>query len=749
MSASDADEGKSFELSATPPALPLAASFARGVTPRLTVPSAVPNLPALLRALQRRLGLALFAGLVSALAVGAAAFYIVPPAKYLARSTLRVAMYRPKIIFETGEAKADYKTYQRTQVTMLKSRLVLKAVVGEEKVKELETCREVVRSQGDLIEWLEQQVVVEFPGSSEILQVSMSGDHPKDLQILVNTVVDKYMEKVVLDENNERIYRSERLRKLWDQYQEKLKEQRKNLRTLAVAAGSDDKQTLAFKNQLALETLAQARNEHLQIRSELARTKAEAAALESVKQEPESRVVPDEVIDQYVEQDPGVEQFKSKIESLTAKYNQVSRLTRNPSDPALVSVSRELDATRKSLAQFRQQLRARYANRLVEANSGGSLDERQKRAARIKTLEEFEKELGKEVERLSGQIGSLNENTLDLQAEQEQITLLGETAKKVGGEIEAMEVELQAPARIQVIDKASVPSTKDELKKAKTTALAAFGAFAIALAGVSFWEFQARRISTVDEVVSGLGLTLVGSIPALPARSARRRLGTADDQDHHNLMVESVDATRMMLLHASRTEGLRIVMVTSALEGEGKTSLSCHLATSLARAGRKTLLVDCDLRSPAAHRLLDVSADLGVCELLRGEVKLADAVQPTRATDLFVISAGHVDSGAIQALARGELQAIFDRLEPEFDFLVVDSAPVLPVADTLSVSQHVDAVIFSILRDVSRVTMVHSAYERLASLGVRILGAVVAGAPSQSHGSRYSQSVKYGESVKS
>src|SRR4051794_31965790 len=105
MSTPDASEGKPLELSTTSPSLPLAAGLPRGVTPRLTAPSAVPNMPGLLRALRRRLGLALGAGVVCALAVGVAASFIIPSAKYMARSTLQVAMVRPKIIFETGEAK--------------------------------------------------------------------------------------------------------------------------------------------------------------------------------------------------------------------------------------------------------------------------------------------------------------------------------------------------------------------------------------------------------------------------------------------------------------------------------------------------------------------------------------------------------------------------------------------------------------------------------------------------------------------
>ncbi len=76
-------------------------------------------------------------------------------------------------------------------------------------------------------------------------------------------------------------------------------------------------------------------------------------------------------------------------------------------------------------------------------------------------------------------------------------------------------------------------------------------------------------------------------------------------------MLESIDATRTMLVHAARTGSHRVVMITSAVGGEGKTSLASHLATSLARSGLRTLLIDADLRSPSIHRLFDLPAGRG------------------------------------------------------------------------------------------------------------------------------------------
>jgi capsular exopolysaccharide synthesis family protein len=197
----------------------------------------------------------------------------------------------------------------------------------------------------------------------------------------------------------------------------------------------------------------------------------------------------------------------------------------------------------------------------------------------------------------------------------------------------------------------------------------------------------------------------------------------------HNVFLESVDAIRTMLLHMARTDSLRVVMVTSAVGGEGKTSLSSHLATSLARAGRKTLLVDCDLRKPSLHRVFDLPDEAGFCEALRSEADLAALIQPTAVPGLTVLAAGACDAVALARLASGGPAAILPLLREQYDFIVVDSSPVLPVTDSLLIAQEVDGVVFSVLRDVSRMNRLYAAYERLAFLGVRTLGAVVTGSP--------------------
>jgi len=274
----------------------------------------------------------------------------------------------------------------------------------------------------------------------------------------------------------------------------------------------------------------------------------------------------------------------------------------------------------------------------------------------------------------------------------------------------------------------------EQKRKLMAAGIGGGGALTLVLFLIAWWESRRQRVNSVDEVIHGLGMKLMGTVPALPNR---RISPTNPDIRWQNILTESVDTARTMLLHKARSESLQAIMVTSATGGEGKTSLSSHLAASLARAGRKTLLLDADLRNPAIHRLFGLERSPGLADLLRGEVEWAETIQPTAAPGLFLVPAGQCDGLALQALAQDAFRNIVGHLRSEFDFIVVDSAPVLPVADSLLIGQSVDGVIFSILRDVSRLPKVYSAHQRLEMLGVRMLGAVVSGARVEDYGPDY------------
>jgi capsular exopolysaccharide synthesis family protein len=170
-----------------------------------------------------------------------------------------------------------------------------------------------------------------------------------------------------------------------------------------------------------------------------------------------------------------------------------------------------------------------------------------------------------------------------------------------------------------------------------------------------------------------------------------------------------------------------VILVTSAVEHEGKTTFAAQLAASLARSGKRTLLLDGDLRHPNVHLALGLDLRAGLPELLRGEIVADEAVQPTAIDGLFAVTGGACDYAAITALSRPESAAIIKGFRESFDHVVIDAGPVLAFADVLLLGQLSDIAIVATMRDVSRVPQVNSAVDRLRSVGIRVLGTVVNG----------------------
>jgi capsular exopolysaccharide synthesis family protein len=349
----------------------------------------------------------------------------------------------------------------------------------------------------------------------------------------------------------------------------------------------------------------------------------------------------------------------------------------------------------------------------------------------------LEKTLMNDIEKYSRSIEQAPSSQVSFQEMEFEIEQAEAEVRSVTSAINQLEVEMNDPPRVRPLQDAVAYKVDNFARKAQMAGAAGVALLGLTVAGIAFLEFRYRRVSSVDEVTQGLGVRVVGTVPACPRR-IRNGAATGGKASYwKSMLAESVDAARTLLLHHARREDLRIIMVTSASGGEGKTSLSSHLAISMARSGRKTLLIDCDLRNPSAHKLFNVPLEPGLSSVLRGEIPIEDALHPTQANGLFLMPAGACNSEALSMLAQDGVQPVFDRLRADFDFIVVDSSPVLPVADSLMVAQQVDGVLFSILREVSRLPKVHEAYQKLVSLGVRMLGAVVNGTSGEVYGNGY------------
>jgi capsular exopolysaccharide synthesis family protein len=740
--------------------------------------AAAPNAKALLKALRRRWPLALTVGLVVGVGAAVGTSLILPPPKQTARALVKVEMAQPNLVFTRYIRAADFNIYQRDVLAQLKSRVVYNNALNRlrtgDSTKEIpgvdiSTFKLFKGHTDDPLLWMEKIVEADYSVGPSNLSIRVSGEDAQELMLVTNAVLDAFVSELNSRHRTKQNDTLDKLNDLLGRNQRRGNAKREQLRALEKRAGSGNLDNLMKKQSIVLDEMAVARRELSQIRTTKRQLEAEVyvllahgraewpdfAAVLGMWPRPglpvnlaltglfhhndkfmptytkTERIDPrDSRVEDALAKDSGLKRLLDRataLQSDLARQKAALRPSKFNKDHSVRKLKKEIKSVQEQLEKARQGIAYRLGEQLrIQARHQNQIAYFQAQS-RLDKIKEVERKAKADVKNFDFKARQINDNSLEIEELKDNMMLIDQTIKETSKQIMRVESEKEAANRVTEMSRAEILYADGDTKAIIFPAMAGIGGLFGVLFGFALWEFRSRKIGSPDEIALGLGIRVVGTVPDLA--QGRRRLGGSGGGPYgQSVLTESVDAIRTMVLHASRAEKLQVLMVTSAMPGEGKTSLASHLAASLARAGRKTLLVDCDLRNPALHRLFNMETAPGFGELIQGECDMEEAIEETPSPNLWLLPAGECDSLALHALAQEGPQAAFEKLREHFDFIVVDSSPVLPVTDSLLIGQYADGLIFSILNNVSRLPRVYAAYQRLAMLDIRMLGAVVNGA---------------------
>ncbi len=687
--------------------------------------SSSPDMSSYLQALRRRWIAAAALGGTLAILAALAAWFLLSP-KYIAFGKVRVAYETPRISTDASGGRGDFLTYLKTQSAFLMSRPVISAALKRDEVKRLNL--EALTGK-DPAQYIEEELKVEFQDNQELVTVTMSSGDPQVSLAIVKAIIESYMDEIVYAETQAREHSVAELNKVLGAANATLKQKQENLAQMTKRAGDIDPQLVPLRLSELQTSIREAHTQRSNIRYEVQKAEADLVShklrMKSIK---ESAVSP-AAVEMALKADPVAQNLKGLIKHCQDIIDDFEQKTPGKMYPSLVANKNRIKTAQAKLKNRIKELKEEMAGQ-AESFGSGSREEmelvRVTKETAIQAMRQRDQELSTEIVALNKEFGQIRladgQDRLRLQINQEELFV-----NELTREVRKKEVDLVAGSRVSKAQDAELQK-KDMKKQILATAVSPVVVLLAVCMGLAWMDVRQRRIRSAGEVSRGLGIRVVGAVPSLPhlERHLISPNGEPDLEGHPAL--ESIDAIRTLLLRDADAEATRVVMVTSATNGEGKTTVASHLASSLARAGRKTLLIDGDLRTPSAHQLFELPMQPGFSEVLLAEVELTDAVQPTTQDGLSFMAAGQWDREVLQALARDGLEGIFEKLREEFDFLVIDSHPVLPATDSLLIGQRADAVILSVLREVSQMPRVYAASQRLSTLGIRVLGAVVNGA---------------------
>jgi len=667
-------------------------------------------------------------GLIVGVIIGAMVFallYFVIPVSHEAVGMLRVKRRTTELLASKGRpvvsSDREYMTYKQTQSALLKSPYVINAALRKPGINQLQ----MVRDEDKPLAFMENHLSTEYPGDSEILRVSLSGEDSEQTVKLVQAVMEAYLEEIGQSERLERTQRLETLRREHRDYVGEIQEKDELVHALAAELGTSGSELAQLVQKLESNKLASMDKRTLDLQARLQDFQSQLILTQNMMQHSFFRANPFD-IEETLEKYPQYMTIKLEIDQME-QYQRESAATLRPGSPSAQRFQTQINNKIQDLARVRRELEPRVVHILKRTYGHDDITNTDAIQVLQTSMAITEQQLRQAMQAQQDQevrVKDLGGYSSDLVTRIAELQNLQETATRIASEIGSIELNLQNQPRITMVQPALIPNASNHWLKMVEVVLGSLFVFSLCVFGIALLDYSSKPLNDTSDLSGSAGLNVIGSLPSL-----RGGLGLFSRGSSREMVItDSIDSVRTSILFGGGSSGnIKSVVVTSAVGGEGKSTVASQLAVSFARSGRRTLLIDGDVRNPQQHAVFGLPLDRGLCEILRDDASIDEVVQATAAEGLWIMPAGQCDMASLQALAGPSIATILETVAAQFDFVIVDSGPVLTGPEAMVYGQYVDGAIVSSRRDVSRLPKVQEAFQRLQSVGVKVIGAVVNG----------------------
>jgi capsular exopolysaccharide synthesis family protein len=422
---------------------------------------------------------------------------------------------------------------------------------------------------------------------------------------------------------------------------------------------------------------------------------------------------------------PQIQTLKGELASLEGQRADLAAQFK-PGDPALDQLQAKVNQTRRRLQQERQ--------RTVTAVKSAYTAAKQK-----------EDELRAKMEQQRAAALSLKDASVDYTILAREVDTNRQLYESVLQRLKEMEVVTALRAsNVSVIDQAVPPLQPSRQKKALSLLYSAVLGLAGGVGLAFFVEYLNNTLRTSQEVERYLHLPSLGMIPDF-VRNARHgssspELVNPDEQSLNgsaaqagfvfthspfSVTTEAYRTLRTALLLAQAETSPKTLLFTSGMRGEGKTVTVVNTAAVLAQMGVRVLVIDADLRCSACHTILGVENKSGLAEVLSGRWDPVDVIRPTVSDHLFVLSSGSLPLNPTELVGSKQMRGLLASLQEQYDYILIDSPPVMLASDAVLLSTMVDGVVLVANAQRTPKQVVREAHLRLSYARTKVLGVVL------------------------
>ena len=683
---------------------------------------------------------------------------------YVATSLLRVEPAQPEI-FGALRGRDDgndtqSRTFMNTQLGLIISEKVLNPVVADSVVAGLSW----IKKSQDPKQDLRKKLLAEIVDCTNLISVTLELTDPEEAVAIVKSVIQSY-----LSENNEYSRGANRdlteslkqqLVKLGGEITAKKSLLRELVRKGKVAVqkpedllnsdnNSDSTQPNVQKALGRSDGAVDRRDGSYRPRSVRCGVKARStlAASEANAKEPEQRPQDDRELDARIieefNKNPDVLSLVNDLNEKREYLEHTKGVARQSHDPARIAAQQEVAKLEKQYRLIWEQSYETIRLRLRAVGDGSadghpteSTGQLSARVAELKRLKEKQAALFKDMQIEQKES---NDDTFEATYLTKQIDSLMHWEEQVRKNLEQLTFEAnQDKYRVVMVDPASASKVPSNNKQIKYMAVAPVGVLILLLSLFLLLEIKDQRVADPD-ALSNRVRSEVYALPPLPTARSIRKLSESDADDQIEQFVQRLDHLRFALCGNSPALGKgRCVLITSAISGEGKTTLAAQLAARCGSAGMSTLLIDSDFRRPSLCPLLDVPEGPGLSDVLKDEASIDQVVIPVRAGVFQLLRAGTPIQDTCRLLQSPKFGELMLECRQLYDLIIIDSSPVLPVPDALILGRWADGAVIAARYDISRFPQIERARRQLDNAGIAVLGTVINGMrQSESYYGRY------------
>ncbi len=657
---------------------------------------------------------------------GLAGVWTLVEPKYRASATIEVHPTKQVVAFNTEDngAVPFYQQFLYTQLRKLQSPKVIERVLSRPEIKQsrwlfgesqslLARLLEPAAADARLLHALE----IDNEAGSSLIEVSVNAPDPYEAAMVANAIVEEYLaaiteEKEAQDTELARRRRAqeEALRREIQQLEAKADRIRANLKVLTP-------EELVNSRRTRLDDLM-ARRDNIEL--ELQNLRAMLAELEQYQSDagaPTSAPV-------AFDQDPVWAEINEELQSARFEL-ELADDNFGDAHPKILRLKKRIAFLERRLRQREQVLAHGTPGPATVSPGQGVLSLVMTPDALRWQIKQKENELQHLDQLIARRAAAFNATFTDadmLEATLREIAYKRELYETIKRKREASNIERFAPAAIEIEARAEPPDYPNHDPRKKLSLAVLFAAFAAGLGAAFGRGLLNQTVRDPDELAAG-SAPFLGVLPLLRDPEKAKPVEAT-------IQSECVRMVRTALLQRLGHRDHHVVQITSATPATGKTTFSIQLARSLAQCGKSVLLVDADMRNPTVARRLGLEVDYsGLIEAMldpRAERKL---IRPTSVGGMFILPAGRPASPVeVELLANGRLGACLKRWRETYDFVLLDSSPLLPVADARILARHADGTILLAREGHSRRQEVVESLAALTTAGGELLGTVLVGA---------------------